>query len=809
MSMGTVDPKRQCLDRIFPRDEPDEEALSLFALMTVLGYPIHIMSFVLKPNWGLDAYSKVDSGKTLEEIESIRTTHFSCLEHEEGRELAKSFIQEVFKFACPVFKHTEFTQFHDGTVLPFVETYPLGEGSFGEVFAFKLYPYYNELPDSFQSPEEGFARKEIRVKGLNHSQGHLQPHRVDFSRANFHKEVKNLILLNETLRDDHIVQIVKPYGIGNKMNIIFPRAKGNLHQFLRDESYKLADLNCMPIRKCLIWSQMEGIAKALHRILAGVKTKDGKELLGYHFDLKPANILVYGTSPTKYTFKITDFGLSWFKGTDGGSNTKPFLGDGRYMPPEAAPDRTANRRYDIWSLGCILLEATAFVVKSYEGVRKLDEACRTDTSTELQPYFERSPVDGSPAIRRKVAEFMDTDILAFVENGNVPGLKYGEKDKGLIRDMMKLIKGMLNTTAGERLTSEEVVFTLKQLHLLWDGTAKYAHKMPFTAQLPGETEIGREVLQRTERLAIKSNCESAKEPLRAFVQIFETQHDCLRIVATPVNIPNAPPSTGTGLRSDILLVPQYAMDKEYIPGRSDVIRLIWASNPKANVSPFDFTHTGDLNELRELQSVLLGQKVHYSIPLSAVEIKTPFAVRPLLKSLVNKTLGSLQTNVNSTDSTSSTKKSEKGPYTIQLWREEDPETSTSKSDWIGHPCHFVIYYASEIVIIPFKKTLRSTKLEKQDLANPNLVDLEIIPMQAHMHRRFDMVVLKAATDNDGLPDGEFIPPAFPLCKKKFKIMMKTDGLNRTFESIKLTFNHHQGTFNSTAEDPALTSSRLD
>lgn len=151
MSQGTVDPVRQCLDRISPPSRngqliPDDEALSLFALMVVLQSPLLIIPFVYQPTWELDTYDKERKGNVEDEIKRVQARHFNCLKHKKAEVLAGSFVHEVFKFSSPVFNHTGFTQFHAGTVLPFLHTRLLGEGSFGEVFAFELYPYYNRLP---------------------------------------------------------------------------------------------------------------------------------------------------------------------------------------------------------------------------------------------------------------------------------------------------------------------------------------------------------------------------------------------------------------------------------------------------------------------------------------------------------------------------------------------------------------------------------------------------------------------------------------------------------------------------------------
>ena len=82
-----------------------------------------------------------------------------------------------------------------------------------------------------------------------------------------------------------------------------------------------------------------------------------------HFDLKPDNILVERDGK----WLITDFGQAAL--TEQRRGTTPrvggHFGTDAYAPPEI--DDTSmdfGRAYDIWSLGCITLEITAFVILS-------------------------------------------------------------------------------------------------------------------------------------------------------------------------------------------------------------------------------------------------------------------------------------------------------------------------------------------------------------------------------------------------------------------------------------------------------------
>jgi hypothetical protein len=48
-----------------------------------------------------------------------------------------------------------------------------------------------------------------------------------------------------------------------------------------------------------------------------------------------------------------------------------------------------------------------------------------------------------------------------------------------------------------------------------------------------------------------------------------------------------------GLRKDLCLVPQYAMDKDFLPGRADILKLVYAHDIEQAALGFSFS--GDLD----------------------------------------------------------------------------------------------------------------------------------------------------------------------------------------------------------------------
>ena len=186
----------------------------------------------------------------------------------------------------------------------------------------------------------------------------------------------------DTLRErehPNIVPLLASYTLNTiesecdvkSLRFILPLAEGDMAEWLmrpRPPDW-LQALDVPDRRACLyrlIYALVSGLS-FLHREKNGSITA--------HHDLKPQNILVF-----EQELKIADFGRSHLRFLDQGSETEAgsHLGTYEYQPPEYwEPDGTHakvrhGRAFDMWSLGCIMIEMITLIAYDWDP-RKMAE----------------------------------------------------------------------------------------------------------------------------------------------------------------------------------------------------------------------------------------------------------------------------------------------------------------------------------------------------------------------------------------------------------------------------------------------------
>ncbi|KAM3373273.1 hypothetical protein ACQJBY_019961 [Aegilops geniculata] len=197
--------------------------------------------------------------------------------------------------------------------------------------------------DVYKAEHKG---KEIAVKKLHPFQG--------LDDKQFHNEVRNLI----NIRHKNVVQLIgycyesRNKYIEHNKDIVFARTTERVICFEYMEGGSLdkhiADAPCG-----LGWSTCYDIIKGTCDGLNHLHSVQAKPI--YHLDLKPGNILLDKSMMPK----IGDLGLSKLVASTETHKTEMLKGTNGYMPPEYIDGGHISKKFDVFSLGVIILRMMA------------------------------------------------------------------------------------------------------------------------------------------------------------------------------------------------------------------------------------------------------------------------------------------------------------------------------------------------------------------------------------------------------------------------------------------------------------------
>jgi len=213
-------------------------------------------------------------------------------------------------------------------------------------------------------------------------------------------------------------------------------------------------------------------------------SSDKRKFQGMHFDLKPANILVDDGG----TWIISDFGQSTFRETSrSSSRVMNQGGTDAYAPPEIDNiDAQFSRRYDVWSLGCIMLEVTAFAILGYDGLlgeRGLDKVRYTTSpggSRKDHRFFSQESPQGKYIVKKEISDFM----VSLTASDSLRGQP---KSQAFVGSVLELITKMLEPEAEFRIEIEDVIRRLKSAIFTAQDKAQPLGQM---VAVRGERSIG-------------------------------------------------------------------------------------------------------------------------------------------------------------------------------------------------------------------------------------------------------------------------------------------------------------------------------
>ena len=567
-----------------------------------------------------------------------------------------------------------------------------------------------------------FARKELHA---------------NTPEGRFNAERRNLLAVKK-IGDDHLVKIVTAYKHGNVFNLIFPLAQTNLHRYLREPEYRpFGGSRC--VAQHPIWQQLLGIAHGLHKVqhFHEDTSSDEASRYGYHFDLKPANILVEDSG----RLIITDFGQAVFKRATDSTDSRVvgMGGTETYAPPEFDHiGNGLNRRYDIWSLGCIFLEALVFVIGGYVGLLQLD--CSR---------FSRDPETGN----------IDDRFCAYDETSHLYALK------SRLLDQIELLPRNLREAADIEFYQKFLDLVLRMLDVNPKTRLTSTHVWIYLSKIindPGE----RRIMDVAGDLRYTSEGEIDLEEFRSDPRTMSLRiNGCLRwgsvrLVSDGMQM-RAQISRGgdatevfIGHCSGLRVVPQYALHN---PGSyyflDSSLSIILDDPTGVDGNEYTFDCRRDLGAAYGLQEKLLSQEIVQSWRVKSAKLLT----RP-------RKSGTIGFRRRSSASSSGTDLDSLGQASAtQLWEDKvqtDATTHSPKRHFRPIPTHrrVIIFFSEAILILRIAKNFRLNKVHQPREDHSSTV--ELVPTSESTDRSFSATILRKRPDMPA--------PSFALDREAFE-----------------------------------------
>lgn len=288
----------------------------------------------------------------------------------------QKFCEEQWAFCVPIMRRPFVERrFHENQVLPIVFKKALGTGSSANLWRIKLHPAHNQLITDDDKRKLGDDADTFVIKEYFTSD----------AEKYYKAEVNAFRQLQRAGRHglpstSSIIGFRGSFTRGNSFNVILEFAdRGSLEEYFKTV-WPPADGEQI----IQFWEALSDILTALMKI-HNVKPDDaggGRTILGWHQDVKPANILVVSNGsidPCEWQFKLADLGGSHFNRADQlrrGSTATNRQGTRTYGAPECCSpgDISENEQLrvgqnvDIWSLGCIYSEAARWLKYGYQGI---------------------------------------------------------------------------------------------------------------------------------------------------------------------------------------------------------------------------------------------------------------------------------------------------------------------------------------------------------------------------------------------------------------------------------------------------------
>lgn len=293
--------------------------------------------------------------------------------------------------------------------------------------------------------------------------------------ANWEKEAHNLYELNK-LNHPHIVRFMNAFRRGNEGDqthyLMFEWADGGS---LRDLWRQLPQPEMTPTLVTELVEQLLGLADAI----CAAHNLDSKGTNFRHGDLKPDNILWFTNGTVLGRLKIGDWGLAkqhYFVTEKRTNKTSTMHGTLRYEPPEVKTGAgVLSRLYDIWAMGCIILEFIVWLLYGDDELKRFSLEVKGESS-EDSPCYQLSYKGGKKTAR--------------VHDAAVRWMNHLEKDPACAEgtamgDLLKLVREkLLVVELGQRHGSTEDLEGHQETNIAFKVTAPDENNLQPVAEGP-------------------------------------------------------------------------------------------------------------------------------------------------------------------------------------------------------------------------------------------------------------------------------------------------------------------------------------
>ncbi|KAJ0108126.1 hypothetical protein J7T55_007245 [Diaporthe amygdali] len=331
-----------------------------------------------------------------------------------GARLAREEQWRLLPFRFPPKMHEHHLEIEENRILPLVgRPHDLAEGSFGQIVTISVWPTQQDfVPDHVSSPRFGLRKLDDSVSRFTDCRPALPQQtspvqlilkrlKTRISKKAYQQEQMCLRLLNQ-LRHPNIIPFLGSYSYGIEQNFLFPRLEMDLKKFL-----SLEERPVMFQHDFTFYSALRGLCSALLSVhnLHLNQDQHGVDFdgIGYHHDIRPANILV-----DQYNFILADFGLGNFKDPGIKSQTTWFQTVGDYLAPECMDNlhsQEVGRSIDVWAMGCLFADIATYIELGSTGVSEFSDK-RLEPSVSGWETSLYHKVDGS--VKTQVVQWLRT-----------------------------------------------------------------------------------------------------------------------------------------------------------------------------------------------------------------------------------------------------------------------------------------------------------------------------------------------------------------------------------------------------------------